>query len=536
MLEILEEARREAPSRRARRRRAVGRARRRLAGRAPRARGRLRAPVPASRTPPARPARRRASCTCRAASSSRSRARSPTRPTSRATTSSTSPPTWAGSWGRGRSSAAVRRRDDRLRRGRARLARRPPLAARRGGARHDPRPLADADPRADPARRPEHRPLVAAHDRDDRRALEPGARTAGCSSTSAAAASRSSTARAAPRSAPASSRPRRRADQGVLGRRAGARDGDGRRRRRGTLAASARARSASSSAASPARDDARLLARPRALSRDVLAALPGIWTHGDWASVDEDGYWFLHGRSDDTLNIAGKRIGPAELESAAVAHPAVSEAAAVGVPHEVKGEVAWVFCVPCLGQPSRPTECGEARRHGRGGAREGVQARAVVFVARSRRRAPRRSSAAPCARRARRGSRRHVVAREPRGARGDRRRGRLIEFSTRSRKLMRLALAQINTVVGDLDGNRERILGRARRARAAGADLVLFPELAVTGLSARGPAAAAGLHPGGRALADADRRRGARDRRARRRPPLRRRPLQRLRRLRRAAR
>jgi acetyl-CoA synthetase len=72
---------------------------------------------------------------------------------------------------------------------------------------------------------------------------------------------------------------------------------------------------------------------------------PGIWTHGDWASVDEDGYWFLHGRSDDTLNIAGKRIGPAELESAVVAHPAVAEAAAVGVPHEVKGEVAWIFCV-----------------------------------------------------------------------------------------------------------------------------------------------------------------------------------------------
>lgn len=72
---------------------------------------------------------------------------------------------------------------------------------------------------------------------------------------------------------------------------------------------------------------------------------PGVWTHGDWASVDEDGYWFLHGRSDDTLNIAGKRIGPAELESAAVSHPGVAEAAAIGVPHEVKGEVAWIFCV-----------------------------------------------------------------------------------------------------------------------------------------------------------------------------------------------
>ncbi len=72
---------------------------------------------------------------------------------------------------------------------------------------------------------------------------------------------------------------------------------------------------------------------------------PGVWTHGDWASVDEDGYWFLHGRSDDTLNVAGKRIGPAEVESAAVGHPAVTEAAAVGVPHDVKGEVIWLFCV-----------------------------------------------------------------------------------------------------------------------------------------------------------------------------------------------
>jgi acetyl-CoA synthetase len=73
---------------------------------------------------------------------------------------------------------------------------------------------------------------------------------------------------------------------------------------------------------------------------------PGVWAHGDWASVDADGYWYLHGRSDDTLNVAGKRIGPAELESAAVAHPAVVEAAAVGVPHSVKGEAAWLICVP----------------------------------------------------------------------------------------------------------------------------------------------------------------------------------------------
>jgi acetyl-CoA synthetase len=72
---------------------------------------------------------------------------------------------------------------------------------------------------------------------------------------------------------------------------------------------------------------------------------PNIWVHGDWASIDEDGYWFLHGRSDDTLNIAGKRIGPAEFESAAGAHPAVVECAAVGLPDEIKGTAVWCFCI-----------------------------------------------------------------------------------------------------------------------------------------------------------------------------------------------
>jgi acetyl-CoA synthetase len=71
--------------------------------------------------------------------------------------------------------------------------------------------------------------------------------------------------------------------------------------------------------------------------------VPGTWVHGDWALVDEDGYWFIQGRSDDTLKVAGKRVGPAEVESAAVSHPAVLEAAAVGIPHEVKGEVIVVF-------------------------------------------------------------------------------------------------------------------------------------------------------------------------------------------------
>jgi acetyl-CoA synthetase len=72
---------------------------------------------------------------------------------------------------------------------------------------------------------------------------------------------------------------------------------------------------------------------------------PDVWVHGDWATIDEDGFWFLHGRSDDTMNVAGKRLGPAEVESALIAHPSVAESAAVGIPHEVKGETVWCFVV-----------------------------------------------------------------------------------------------------------------------------------------------------------------------------------------------
>jgi acetyl-CoA synthetase len=72
--------------------------------------------------------------------------------------------------------------------------------------------------------------------------------------------------------------------------------------------------------------------------------LPGSWVHGDWAIVDDDGYWYIRGRSDDTLKVAGKRVGPAEVEAAATAHPSVVEAAAIGVPHAVKGESIVVVC------------------------------------------------------------------------------------------------------------------------------------------------------------------------------------------------
>jgi acetyl-CoA synthetase len=74
-----------------------------------------------------------------------------------------------------------------------------------------------------------------------------------------------------------------------------------------------------------------------------------VWCHGDWARVDGDGQWFLTGRSDDTLKIAGKRVGPGEVESVAIEHPAVREAAAIGLPDPLKGDALVLVAVPRAG-------------------------------------------------------------------------------------------------------------------------------------------------------------------------------------------
>jgi acetyl-CoA synthetase len=70
-----------------------------------------------------------------------------------------------------------------------------------------------------------------------------------------------------------------------------------------------------------------------------------VWNHGDWASIDADGLWYLHGRADDTIKVAGKRVGPAEVESVLISHPGVSEAATIGVPDDLKGQVLVCFVV-----------------------------------------------------------------------------------------------------------------------------------------------------------------------------------------------
>jgi len=72
---------------------------------------------------------------------------------------------------------------------------------------------------------------------------------------------------------------------------------------------------------------------------------PNVWVHGDWAAIDDDGLWYILGRSDDTIKIAGKRLGPAEVESVLVDDPAVLEAAAIGVPDAMKGQALVCFCV-----------------------------------------------------------------------------------------------------------------------------------------------------------------------------------------------
>ena len=90
--------------------------------------------------------------------------------------------------------------------------------------------------------------------------------------------------------------------------------------------------------------DARAI-EPERYIEAYWSRFPGVWFHGDFASVDDDGFWFLHGRSDDTIKIAGKRVGPTEVESVVTQHPAVAECAAVGIPDETKGEALWVFAI-----------------------------------------------------------------------------------------------------------------------------------------------------------------------------------------------
>jgi acetyl-CoA synthetase len=108
---------------------------------------------------------------------------------------------------------------------------------------------------------------------------------------------------------------------------------------------------------------------------------PEVWVHGDWAAIDDDGLWYILGRSDDTIKIAGKRVGPAEVESILVAHPQVNEAAAVGVPDSIKGEALVCFCVLKKGANGDLTLAGELKKNVGRDLGKALAPREVVFVA-----------------------------------------------------------------------------------------------------------------------------------------------------------
>ncbi len=91
---------------------------------------------------------------------------------------------------------------------------------------------------------------------------------------------------------------------------------------------------------------------PERYIQTYWSRFPDVWVHGDWAAVDEHGLWYILGRSDDTIKIGGKRLGPAEVESVLVGDSRVSEAAAVGVPDPIKGEALVCFCVLKPGERS----------------------------------------------------------------------------------------------------------------------------------------------------------------------------------------
>ncbi|WP_095195366.1 AMP-binding protein [Pseudomonas sp. Irchel 3A7] len=108
---------------------------------------------------------------------------------------------------------------------------------------------------------------------------------------------------------------------------------------------------------------------PQRYEDSYFNRFPETWVHGDWAIIDDEGFWTITGRSDDTLNVAGKRIGPAEMESILVSHAQVLEAGAIGIPDEIKGEAPVCFVVLLPG--SEPTPELETELLGLIGARLG---------------------------------------------------------------------------------------------------------------------------------------------------------------------
>jgi len=102
---------------------------------------------------------------------------------------------------------------------------------------------------------------------------------------------------------------------------------------------------------------------PERYVEQYWSTFPGKYLTGDSARVDEDGYFWIIGRMDDVIKVSGYRLGTAEIESALVSHPAVAEAAAIGIPHEVKGSAIWCYVQLRAGRESSPELADELVRH-----------------------------------------------------------------------------------------------------------------------------------------------------------------------------
>jgi acetyl-CoA synthetase len=102
---------------------------------------------------------------------------------------------------------------------------------------------------------------------------------------------------------------------------------------------------------------------PERYKETYWSRFPGYYFTGDGARRDEEGYFWLMGRVDDVLNVAGHRIGTMEVESALVSHPAVAEAAVIGITDEIKGQAIAAFVTPRLGTEPSDALNAELRRH-----------------------------------------------------------------------------------------------------------------------------------------------------------------------------
>jgi acetyl-CoA synthetase len=119
---------------------------------------------------------------------------------------------------------------------------------------------------------------------------------------------------------------------------------------------------------------------PERYIESYWSKVPGLWIHGDFASLDADGHWFIHGRSDDTIKIAGKRTGPSEVEALLLGTGKLADAAVIGVPDPIKGSAIVCVCVPARGVVASPELIDELKNAVVAGLGASFRPKAVTFV------------------------------------------------------------------------------------------------------------------------------------------------------------